>query len=256
MSLSQRICLRTVIICCAATACASPQQRKVPNSAGPPKIQDHFVLRPEFATKKGVLIAGTAFAIEIEGQERLLIMTAVHLFGPSGGLSKQIPSSELPAYISGVTLYDAFTEAELAKAGPMIDLPDASPWNQKDTGDVAAFWAQKDSNIGRAKLAQSPPKAGDAIWLAASLIDGPERDQPLHRAIVRLSKKEGINFEYENPKLNLTATSGAPLLDSEGNVIGINVSVIDLGDKIFGTATPVGLIRTLLDKALFRPKNR
>jgi len=209
-------------------------------------------LRPQFITQKGTLAAGTAFAIEIDGQERLLVLTAVHLFGPAAGLPKQIPSSELPAYVRGVILYDAFSQAEVARAGPMLELPEAAPWNKADTGDVAAFWASKDSQLSPAKLGESLPTAGQAIWLAASLNDGPERDQLLHRAVVRLSKREGINFQYDSTNLNLLATSGAPLIDSDGRVIGINVGVINLGDKTFGTGSPVTLIRPILNKAFDR----
>lgn len=83
----------------------------------------------------------------------------------------------------------------------MIDLPDAMPWNKADTGDVAAFWAAKDGRLGAARLSESSPNKGETIWLAASLIDGPERDQLLHRAVVVLSKKEGMNFSTTPPHI-------------------------------------------------------
>src|SRR5262245_28679062 len=216
MSSSESVSPRAAATVCIATlltlgpTCASSQRDTDRGGVGLPKLPDHFVLRPRFITQKGALNAGTAFPIDIKNQARLIVLTAVHLFGPAGGLPQQIPSADIPKYVGSVTLSDAFTGEEVAKGGPMIDLPEAMPWNKADTGDVAAFWAAKDGRLGAAKLAEASPSKGETIWLAASLIDGPERDQPLHRAVVVLSKKEGMNFQYDTPHLNLVATSGAP----------------------------------------------
>lgn len=230
-------------------ACTNNHQTRkesAKQAAAPPQVPDRCILRPEFATKQGRFNAGTAFPIEVEGQPRLVVLTAVHLFGPDGGLPKSIPAAELPDYINSVALYDAFTDAQITRAGPMISIPDAVPFNRGEGKDLAAFWASKDGKLNALRLAESRPKVGDTVWLAASVLGGAPPDQRLHRAVVRLSEASRLEYEYDNSQLNLRATSGAPILNAEGNVVGINVG----GRKQFGTATALEAIKALLAKAL------
>src|ERR1051325_2811060 len=173
-------------------ACSSHRRENSGKSSAPPGIPAHFVLRPEFSTKDGLLSAGTAFPIEMAGSDRILILTATHLFGPAGGLPQQIGTWQLPSYVSGITLFDAYTKSQVASAGPMIEIRGAEAVAEGDNGDVAAFWAPSDAGVGRARLCTTPPGTGEVVWLAAALIDGPEAELPLHRAIIKPSRSKWL----------------------------------------------------------------
>jgi hypothetical protein len=217
-------------------------------AAALPSLPEHSILRPEFSTNKGVLKAGTAFAVNLANHDRPLILTALHLFGPNGGLAKQIPSEELAGFVSGATLYDAFTGEAVATTGPMIALPGAVPFGEESDKDMAACWPTRAEQLGTLSLASSRPAVDEPVWLAASVLGGAPRDQKLHRATVRISEDDLFQFEYENTGLNLIATSGAPILNRRGEVVGINVGGAKRGGKSFGIATPLDGIRSLLSK--------
>ena len=93
-------------------------------TAPAPTLSAGEVFRPEFKIKGGKMLAGTAFALDLDGTP--VVVTAFHLFGPVGGLEKPVPAAELPSFVKSVTLRDAWTDAPVAEAGPPLKLPDAA----------------------------------------------------------------------------------------------------------------------------------
>lgn len=65
------------------------------------------VFDPCFHTAAGSLEAGTAFALEVPPLGVLLV-TCQHLFGPAGGLSKDVPPSLMGQFVQSVSLTGAF----------------------------------------------------------------------------------------------------------------------------------------------------
>jgi hypothetical protein len=72
--------------------------------AEPPAISPGFVGGPTFITKNGEMAAGKAFLLAIEGHPDPLLISCHHIFGPDGGLEKQIAQTELPAFVKRVKL--------------------------------------------------------------------------------------------------------------------------------------------------------
>ncbi len=229
--------------------------------ADPPKIQEGFVLRPQFHTTKGDFEAGTAFALVLDDQ--LLMVTAFHLFGPPGGLPAQVPAADLPTYTTGVTVRDAWSGVVVGESsGPALLVVDAQPLGETAARDVAAFPMQKPDVIEAiavagvsenkvlrpGTLAESSPAAGEPIYVAAPLVTG-GRPGVLAGTVLEVNA-DWVFFEYAATELDLTATSGAPVLDAEGRVIGIALGAGLFEGKLIGSASPVDALKERLATAL------
>jgi len=142
----------------ASTGPASPVQYELPGSNGPvstanvsqpPVVSDGMLFRPTFATSDGVVDAGTAFAAKVNGSSNTFVISALHLFGPAGGLNQDVPASQLPSRWQGLSLQDckshivhedvAMQPVRLAQAKP---LPESST-----QGDVAVCRAENTGNL-------------------------------------------------------------------------------------------------------------
>jgi S1-C subfamily serine protease len=55
---------------------------------------------------------------------------------------------------------------------------------------------------------------------------------------------------FDDPDLELRATSGAPLLDDQGRVVGMNIGGSTLNGKPVSSGIAIGSIREALSKAL------
>ncbi len=226
-----------------------------------PKIQEGFVLRPVFETTQGSLEAGTAFAVEHQGQ--ILALTAFHLFGPPGGLPTQISAAELPGYATGLTARDAWSGAEVGKSsGPALLLADAQPMGETAARDLAAFpmvrpdplQAIDVAGVSAHKflrpraLAAEAPAVGAKVYVAASLVTG-NKPGTLEATVLEVNP-DWIFFEYATTELDLTATSGAPLLDEGGEVVGMVLGAGLFEGKLIGSASPGLAIKQRLSTAL------
>src|SRR5262245_8024614 len=75
-------------------SCSKPSEPAIERVGG-------AVCHPVFQAGNTPLNAGTAFVLE-DGSQRLLV-TAIHLFGPSGGLEHSITWDRMPAEVGSVT---------------------------------------------------------------------------------------------------------------------------------------------------------
>jgi hypothetical protein len=93
------------------------------------------------------------------------------------------------------------------------------------------------------ELAHSVPSVGDSVWLVAQVRSGAAPDVLLHKAIVVSSDRTFLRFAYDNGALNLRATSGAPVVNSAGQVVGINFGGQQEGHWLVGDAVGLGAIQ-------------
>jgi len=84
--------------------------------------------------------------------------------------------------------------------------------------DIVAFYYGENLNANRLKLSSKLPKKGETVWLAAPTILSVE--PRLHKAKVKSASNKMLVFEYEEKDIELTATSGAPILNSP-NIFGL-----------------------------------
>ncbi|WP_437475733.1 trypsin-like peptidase domain-containing protein [Sorangium sp. So ce1014] len=219
----------------------------------PPSLPRGAIVRPEFDTAEGRISAGTAFFAAIPGQAGPLGLTAHHLFGTAGGLEREVSATELgqlvrAVYFSGI---DAGEEG-LQRAGSMVVLPSAG--HSQEAGDwstdVAAFRAPASFSPRALRLAPRNAAPGEDVWLVAEVLGGTSAGQHLHRARVVHSKPMLLAYQFEDTTLELRATSGAPVVNARGEVVGLQVSGGPDGDVLWGNAHPVESLRAHLMRGL------
>jgi S1-C subfamily serine protease len=235
----------------------------LPAMAQVPDVPPHSVLRPTVESVEGRLQAGTAFIIRLSdrgtpylitahhifGPGTPYLITAHHIFGPLGGFSREYRPSELPGLIQRVLAESVDDPTASARAaGPLV--LDAHPVRgQEASSDVAAIPIEDVNKAGILRLARACPAAGETVWLLAEVWGGAPRTQRLHSATVLSAGRDALLFTYDNTRLDLRATSGAPIIDSRGEVVGINVNVELRPDALVGIAVPVESIRQVLSRA-------
>jgi hypothetical protein len=236
----------------------APSEVSAADRSDPPPVLTAalYAFQPSFATsREGTFQAGKMVVVKSPGgPDGLLGLGCIHIFGPAGGLSRDIPSSELPSFIQQTTLLDvdgqgtqigapiplAGTHAFASAGG---GLPDAST-------DISVFRVPASLAPHALELASDNPKPGDRVWLLAQLMGGAPPDVLLHAAHVRVANDRILAYEFENNALNLTATSGAAVIDAKGKVVALNLGGGLVGDKLNVFGNPVSSLRQKLQQAV------
>jgi hypothetical protein len=215
-----------------------------------PTVPDGFILQPEFQTKKKTFAAGTAFVVKLEGFPRPIILSALHLIGPAGGYPEDVPADKLAQVIDKVTIVDQFTgKNRMWVSQGIITIPEAAPLGKASkAGDIMAVWAPQNAALKPAPLAPKTPAKGEAVWVAARA-GGAPATQRLHRATVALEEEGKLYYFFDNPKFEATGTSGAPVLNIAGEVVGINIGGGVFEGKVGGVANPSAVFRNHLLEA-------
>lgn len=251
------VVLSLAVMPAAFAATTKPAAVAVPVAA--PEVPPGFVLSPVFGMADGKEYpAGSAFVVDFAGQR--VIVTAHSLFGPLGGMPAQLTPEQIPAQIKEVRLVEAYTRDYVGKATTAAVVPGAHPMAKDAAGDVSVLKlsnALSDAIVANAKvsftgreLAAADPKVGDPVWLAASLVDGPGKDARLHPGHVGMIDGSWLFFDYDETGLNLAGTVGAPIVNAEGKIVGVNIGGGVREGKPFGSAVPLSALRTNLTNAL------
>ncbi|HEX4304137.1 MAG TPA: trypsin-like peptidase domain-containing protein [Rhizomicrobium sp.] len=205
------------------------------------------ICRPLFQVDGAALDAGTAFVLD-PGTAKPLLVTAMHLFGPDGGLPEQIEWNALPGRAISVDC-TPLAEGSVLKGGAALALPGAHAHAPGVLRDIAAFALNAAGPKPKSilHLADTAPRTGETVWLLAQAVGGAPATQLLHRAVVGHSGDDTLQYFFDNKTLELRATSGAPVLDGQGRVVGINLGGGLLKDgRMLGFATPLKSIREAL----------
>ncbi len=235
---------------------------KVPNpEAAAPELPKYSVVRPIFSAGKDSAIAGYAFAASPgEGKEPLLL-TALHVLDElikkknidCDINNKSYTGRELPAAISAVDLCDVFAPnwmmCPVGPAGEMLVLPHARTGEEEPLSDldIAAFRLTGNVKVKPLPLALEPPKVGDPVWNAAC-IDG-KPGKPMTEAVIVEITERTMVLKSLIPAEKTPYSSGSPILNQKGEVVGIKVGGGRFKNQQLSHANHIGNIRRHLTDA-------
>lgn len=186
------------------------------------------VFNPVFETSSRELSAGKAFVATVPGCPAPMLLTAYHLLGPSGGLNFQLTAAQIKAEVRKIRLY-TLKSGTLAGEGradshmPTIVSSCCDATNPRTSaGDIAAFTAPaKVANLAL-PLAILDARKGDKVFILTSL-SGRTDTTFSHEAIVSGMQDGYLMYDITNPDYAIRATSGAPVINSKGQVVAINL---------------------------------
>ena len=211
----------------AGTVAAAPASA---SSAAPSAAEDAgttAIFRPVFATPQGAVEAGTAFVAKADRCKEPVLVTAMHLFGPGGGLKDAMDPDDLRHGVSRAELTGFGRGAkhmlfEVESLTPNEAQACCQGQPMHGIGDVAAFTAPERLGSVALPLAGTPAVPGQHVTLLAEVL-APANAGLRHGAVV-LGMHDGmLMYKFDDPTLELRATSGAPIVDETGKVVAINL---------------------------------
>ena len=221
------------------TAAAMPVRSSLSSSSiRPPLVTDGMLFRPTIQTANGVIDAGTAFAATINGSSKTFVLTALHLFGPAGGLAQDMSPSQLPQQWEALKLRDCNSRIIHDDVGidPVL-LEETQPLPTVSAqGDVAAC-AVEESGFLRFRplsISSNAPQPGEKVWLVSEVIGS---SSLVHSAVVEGIEQGWAVYRFDQP-IELRATSGAPVVDGQGQVVAVHAGGGDEGGVVIGVGTP------------------
>ncbi|QDU60937.1 hypothetical protein Pan216_17900 [Planctomycetes bacterium Pan216] len=231
-------------------------QKKVQRqpSSKPPRMPKGFAIRYGInPTATDFDYDGFASLVNVSGKDRPIMLTALHAFGPVNGMPSQLTPSELSSEVTRLFTEDRYSLDELGDVDvEFIPIMNAAPVDKNsEAGDIAAFWLPKSHMKHAAPLAKEAPKEGDRVWFAAPVWGDDSFDNDLEPAICLGGDDRGnLVYEFDNSELTLTETSGLPVINQKGEIVGVQVAGWKNGNRLVGVANSVKRFRPFLDKAI------
>ena len=205
------------------------------------------ICRPELTVDGKPYEAGTAFVVD--GPRRLLV-TAHHLFGDMGGLDEEIRWQDMPTRATSVRCRQSKGSAEWT-TGAALAIAGAHPVSATSTAeyrDIAVFpLSGQAAGSPGLTLAEKEPATGSKVWLVAQ-IKGGDPAALLHRATVVGHEQGAMIYAFDDKRIELQATSGAPVVDAAGKLVGINLAgtTAEGSSDVQGVADSLDVVRKAL----------
>lgn len=236
-----RIALIILALSCGAVIAADEQQ--------PPTVPGDVVLKPTFMTGYDSFSGGTAFLCNVPGIEGTCLLTAQHLFGPACGLKRQFSWQEIPRIFVVATALSITEPTHFVTCSNCIAIPGARALdNHGYNKDLAAYRLSMDQKPAALRLASARPKVGETVFLHAR--QRGKTTLEMLRAVVRKSSDSEFEYAFEDKQINLAGTSGAPVLNTAGEVVALNIGGGEEAGRFWGMGNPCDSISGLLKAAL------
>lgn len=200
---------------------------------------------PTFNTTTGSAQAGTAFILKYGSG--YYVVSAQHLIGTAGGLDKDYTGKDLDKIFKSVTLtplYSGYDEIEIKE---FVSIPNAAPiTNENVVNDIFISPIKGKIKSTPLTVSNTNPKEGDRVMLYSRVVNS--RDY-MHPATVARANDDELIYIFDNQEINIRATSGAPIINENYQLIGINLAGGKMADgKMIGFANPVQTITNILKK--------
>lgn len=235
---------RAALMLGGAVAAGAAWAGPLPSAAQDPAAA---VCRPVLMADDKPAGAGMAFLLEQPRPSAVpLVVTALHLFGRAGGLARDIPAADMPARARLDTCLAQ--NGAVWRGAPAMAIEDAAPIGPPFR-DMAAFAPRPDGLAGASVLhiAGQAPAIGDDVWVVAAM--GGDGVLRRHRARVVHSASDALQYIFGDPTLSIQATSGAPVVNADGDVVGLHLGGGKDGADLLGTAVSTIRLRDLAASA-------
>jgi hypothetical protein len=224
-----------------------------------PDLPRRFVVRPEFRGGVDSYLGSYACVVQRGSPADACLLSALHVMDElikAAGVDCSLHAAsytgeELPRCVDRVYLYDVTAPrwmlADVGVARAMFVMPDARLGEEEPycQSDLVAFRIESGASLTPAPLALTPPRVGDPIWLVAPAGTWPDACA----AVVVESTPRAMVFRYLPDQEVRRRSSGAPLVNERGEVVGITVGGGCLDGQRFGHAVHAGSIHRHLDRA-------
>jgi len=196
--------------------------------------------RPTFIWRDRSVTAGRGFLVRYGGifHERTLFLSCFHVLGdrPQGVLGFAGVSAEArPRMITSLRPLEI--RAQAVSTGRCAQ------------GELSVFEIDElPRRTTRLRLTDRPVQRGETVYLFSQAFG--DTSVRLYRARVSKAGRTCLDYVFDDDAIELGGTSGSPVLDERGQVVGINVAGYALGDHLHGIANPAANILATLKEAL------
>lgn len=207
------------------TAGTSPVRPEFVGPPGEPSLAANFVLRPSIAAVE----IGNAFAIRLAEDPTPIVLTALHRFGPGGGLAQVASPETLAAAGEIMRLRPSGAATPIADAQlQALPISAAATLGSKPGSiDLAAFAVAGSGTTGLSPAALDPelPQLGNLVWLTVPSENGTLRT--IGASVFASEPATGLIY-FRLPENSLTlaqanANTGAPIVNISGSVVGMHI---------------------------------
>jgi hypothetical protein len=229
---------------------APPPPTPVAAPAGPPGYPADFVGGPEFTTTTGKQAAGTASVVKIKTDDQAYIVSARHLLGPEGGFKKQTAAKDVPSFVQSIRIEDfSGGSQDYDVTGLLVPSKRVKPVGGGPVDDMAIFRLHDTGAQSQAlPLAEKIPTVGSQLWVIARVSGGVPDGQVLQSGKVQ-SDHPWIEIQFDNDEIITAGASGAPVLNSSGEVVGVYSGHSNENGHVMGFIIPSALIIEVIKKA-------
>jgi Trypsin-like peptidase domain len=229
-----------------APAEAPPSSTAAPDQPRAPIEPTSY--RPVFKTKRGTFDAGTAFVLACPGRDYDLGITCQHLLGPAGGLPFQLDAREIAQLVTKVTLREHGTKRGVTRQGTILSPAAADAADP--LLDLVAIHVFRPHEAHVFRLAERDAQVGDEVSLIGKVREGAPPEQRRHVGMIAAVGDAGIPVViFEGEDVLYGGTSGAPVVNADGAVVGMVVRAFGEGGR-----GPVGILPVERLRALLRPE--
>lgn len=175
---------------------------------------------PGWMTEDGNYILGSTAIVKVNDELPCVGLTALHCLN----IYRSVSGMEVPDYIQGGALFNAHAPEEEAVTEIVREwaIPNAECLTAGK--DVVAYEVDDLSDINVLPLAQGTCEQGEVIYLYANLVSEEEDiiDTFLYPCVVTYDDGVRLNYVFSE-EFNTSGASGSPLLNNQGEVVGIHI---------------------------------
>jgi hypothetical protein len=199
------------------------------------------VYKPTFMTGYDSFSGGTAFVASNPAGDGQMLVTALHLFGPACGLEKQLTPEEVCKVFHAVTgIGMADYKSFVTSCTPLLLKTANVSEDDGCAGDLAIYRLPAGAVAKPLVFSKTPPKVGDKVYVIGRQRGG-EKLERLMAEVVD-SDSENLVYKFARKGLETAGTSGAPVVNDKGEVVGMNTGGGQEDDVQFGYANPAKAI--------------